>query len=124
MSRFLLRFYNPAFLMVWYPVPLTKTLTEKRELNAPKSHANKKKPCASKNRTCAHDLEISASLVCTRWYFSIVGGLLFSRIGHNVVVLKYYTATNDKQNCSLQSPFEPTFPICCYQCDFVTGIYK
>ena len=28
--------------MVWYPVPLTKTLTEKRELNAPKSHANKK----------------------------------------------------------------------------------
>ena len=32
-------------------------------------------------------------------------------------------ATNDKQTCSLQWPFEQTFPICCYQCDFVIGIY-
>ena len=54
----------------------------------------------------------------------IVGGLLFWRIGFNSIALKYYTAINDKQTCSLQSPFEPPFPKCYYQCDFVIGIYK
>ena len=49
---------------------------------------------------------------------------IFLKIGYNAIALKHYTATNDKQTCSFQSLFEPTFPICCYQWDFVIRIYR
>ena len=58
-------------------LPLTYTLTEK---GRNKTHAMRiKKMCASKNRTCAHKLDTSASVVYTKWSFcfSIVGGLPF-----------------------------------------------
>ena len=55
------------------------------------------------------------------WRFIVLKNRL--QCNSTKIALKYHTATNDKQTCSFQSSFEPTFPICSCQCDFVM-IYR